>query len=343
LLAYLFLILLRRLRILKPRPTPHKPDTPPPSPLSKAHRDMVFRVERRRELRVRTKLDRHGPPLPPVDQPLSDGIRLAKSPSFPRGHQDQDGEIIGMSPLGLLKKERVMMCGLSPPNEPNKTCGIYSTHFHDLYRHRIVHMMWETMILKRADLAGEAVDLSSLIFGGFEADFPKCGRCDKRFARYDSLQRHISRTACMPLSRAEKADTEMRLHRLDRELRKSEALQYWIDTPVPLPKIALVKVAYPSGSKRHRDVVILEIFEVEKTYAPRYQVVTVKSGKEYQIKLFDHDEAGGVEFHHQPDQKVQHKALAQHEWRMEDNRRLNVKQKKIEINLDGRGHVRRVV
>ncbi|KZT54672.1 hypothetical protein CALCODRAFT_499475 [Calocera cornea HHB12733] len=226
---------------------------------------------------------------------------------------------------------------MSPPGQPNMTCGIYATHFHDLYRHRIVHMMWETLLYERAELANEPTDLSDFVFGGFIGDFPKCKRCDKRFSRYDSLQRHLLKTTCEIMSPGDKADRDLRRERLDKEVRKSEALQHWIETPVPRPKVALAKVAYPSGTKAYRDVVILEIYEVEETYAPRYQVVTVKSGKEYQVKLFNHDEPGGVPFYTKQDDNVQLKTNAMTEWYAEGYRRLNTKEQELHIVIDKDG------
>ncbi|KZO92787.1 hypothetical protein CALVIDRAFT_567086 [Calocera viscosa TUFC12733] len=300
---------LRRLKVIKPKP-PQAPENTPKKAKPAARLGKGSGTSE--------KAEGSSTPIHP-DRVFSLNIPLSL------GSSTDGGEVLGMSPLGLLKKERVLMCGLSPPGMPHITCGIYATHFHDLYRHRIVHMMWETLLRERAEIAGEQQDLSGFVFGGFVGDFPKCDMCDKRFSRYDSLQRHKLKTTCQVLSANGRTNQIIRRQRLDKEVRKSEALQHWIETPVPRPKVALAKVAYPSGTRAYRDVVILEIYEVEETYAPRYQVVTVKGGKEYQVKLFNHDEPGGVQFYTKQDENVQLKATAMAEWTAEDHRALNAR------------------
>ncbi|EJU00115.1 hypothetical protein DACRYDRAFT_109535 [Dacryopinax primogenitus] len=250
----------------------------------------------------------------------------------------EDGsELLGTGPLGIMKKERVMLCGMSPPGEPTLTCGVFASHFHDLYRHRLCHLMWETRLRERAEIRGQPIDTSKFVFGGFEPNFPTCKICGRRFSRYDSLQRHLGKSGCGGVADIDKHKDaqQLRLERMERELHKSETLQHWIRTPVPRPKIVWAKVAYTAGIDAHRDLRVLEIFEVEETYAPRYQVVTVKNGKECQIKLFNHDEPGGVPFFtRQHELVVPGKRIAMADWSLDENRALNTKDK-------GKGRARR--
>ncbi|EJT97559.1 hypothetical protein DACRYDRAFT_24952 [Dacryopinax primogenitus] len=190
------------------------------------------------------------------------------------------------------------MCGFMKAGDPTMTCGIYTTKTYDLIRHRVAHLYYECLVSELDEIPPGG----GLVFGGFHVELPTCPTCGKTFTRYDSLQRHGKRTdtACFAPNferySGERENKVRRLEILRRELEKNVGMQYWINTPQPLPKTVKAKVGIRNGGPGLGSCV-LEILSVEETYAPRYEFTTVKDGKELQVRLLDHNEPGGIPFY----------------------------------------------